>query len=128
MMDVLILVVGVLGVLGGTAVDARPLLVGEGRVSEGSCDGFSEPLPPGTHYLEIHHDGYDRTYSVHISSKTEPGNASALVFDLHGYLDDGDKQNARSNFRDLADEENFVVVHPVRVFGSWLLLLASIGS
>jgi polyhydroxybutyrate depolymerase len=67
------------------------------------------------------HDGYLRTYFVHLPANYNPARKYPLVFGLHGGGGKAKAFNRSTNRRlsELADEENFIVVYPQGVKKSW---------
>lgn len=69
---------------------------------------------PGTHRVELRHDGLTRHALVHLPPGFRPGQATPVVLAFHGgggdaaYMADDDRYGLIS----LADRENFVIVFP----------------
>jgi len=59
----------------------------------------------------IEHDGLDRCWAIHVP-ETLPSPPSGLVMDLHGYSVPVSFQEEASGWKELADEEDLVVVWP----------------
>jgi polyhydroxybutyrate depolymerase len=81
----------------------------------------SEPssLAAGNQELSLEHDGVERTFIVHVPRSLEPGARVPLVVDLHGLTSSAGAQAAISGWRDKADVEGFIVVHPQGLGASW---------
>jgi polyhydroxybutyrate depolymerase len=60
-----------------------------------------------------------RSYLLHVPPKYDAGTQVPLVFDFHGYSSSPQGQMGASSFRELGDEENFIVLHPAGVGASW---------
>ncbi len=60
----------------------------------------------------ITHDGLNRTYILHVPSSYDAANPAPLVFNLHGYGSNATQQFIYGDFRPLADNHGFLVVHP----------------
>jgi len=103
-------------------VNGRPV---EGELKEGKGKGKRQvscprdPLPVGNTLVETVHDRQDREYTVHIPTRYQNDEPLALVFDIHGYTNTPETQASFSGFRDIADNEHFVVVHPRGIGLSW---------
>jgi polyhydroxybutyrate depolymerase len=69
----------------------------------------------------LYHDGYRRTYYVHLPADYDPAKKYPLVFGLHGGGGKAKAFNRSTNRRlsELADEEDFIVVYPQGVKKSW---------
>lgn len=76
--------------------------------------GFSQELVTGT----LEHDGETREYSVYLPSGYSPEESLPMVFNLHGTYLNGDHQISYTEFNDLAEEENFIVVIPEGLEGT----------
>jgi len=63
-------------------------------------------------------DGRRREFALHIP-RFYNGSLVPLVFDSHGYTSNAEAQNRYTNYRDLADDVGFVVVHASGVQDSW---------
>lgn len=76
------------------------------------------PLPaltaPGTHRVELRHDGLTRHALVHLPPGFRPGAPTAVVLAFHGGAGDAAymADDARYGLISLADRENFVIVFP----------------
>jgi polyhydroxybutyrate depolymerase len=79
----------------------------------------SEIIKDTKHHLE--HDGYKRTYFVHLPANYNPDKQYPLVFGLHGGGGKAKTFNRSTNYRlnELADEKGFIVVYPQGVKKSW---------
>jgi polyhydroxybutyrate depolymerase len=97
----------------GTDADGSTGAAGAAATME-RCTRFA----PGDHSLALDHDGQQRTYIVHVP----PGYAGErvpLVIDIHGLTSNAEQQAAISGYRDKADAESFIVVHPNGLNASW---------
>ena len=98
-------------------------LLSSGCIEYGGC-GSSNPLPSGSHFFTLNHDGLERNYWLHIPEdyNNEP---APIVFDLHPVMTSAFIQEFLSGMRAKSDEENFIVVQPngssvhLGFFGSW---------
>lgn len=61
-------------------------------------------------------DGYDRDYILYVPEIYDGNSAVPLVINLHGYGSNAQQQILYGDFRPLADEDNFIVVHPNGTF------------
>ena len=75
--------------------------------------------PPGDHSGSVEFGGHMRTYSVHLPRGYTGREAVPLIFDFHGYGQPISSQQRASGFADLSETENFAVVYPAGVGGSW---------
>ena len=57
-------------------------------------------------------DGLERNYILYVPAIYDGANAVPLVINLHGYGSNAAQQNFYGNFKNLADVDNFLVVHP----------------
>lgn len=76
-------------------------------------------LSAGNQTLSIEHDGVDRTFIVHVPSDLDTAAAVPLVVDMHGLTSSATAQASLSGWRQKADEEGFIVVHPQGLNASW---------
>jgi polyhydroxybutyrate depolymerase len=83
-----------------------------------SCSNPST-LAAGNQTFRIEHDGVERTYIVHVPSGLDPNAALPLVVDMHGLTSGATQQAALSGWRQKADAEGFIVVHPQGLNASW---------
>ena len=61
----------------------------------------------------IMHDGEERFYKLYLPASYSANGAEVpLVFNFHGYGSNAGEQSLYGNFQLLADNENFLVVHP----------------
>lgn len=69
---------------------------------------------PGTHRVELRHDGLTRHALVHLPPGFRPGAPTAVVLAFHGGAGDAAymADDARYGLISLADQENFVIVFP----------------
>jgi polyhydroxybutyrate depolymerase len=80
---------------------------------------MQKPLSAGESTHQVHSGDYDRKYLLHIPPGYDGKAPVALVFDFHGYNSSPDQQMGWSGFRELGDEEGFVVVYPEGIGASW---------
>ena len=69
---------------------------------------FSQQTINGT----IDHDNVQREYILYIPASYSGNTAVPLLFNFHGYTFSADIQMNYGDFRAIADEEGFIVVHP----------------
>ena len=60
----------------------------------------------------ITHDGIQRDYIVYIPELYDGSSAVPLVLNFHGYGSNANEQMFYGDFRDIADTEGFLLVHP----------------
>jgi len=60
----------------------------------------------------ISHDGIQRDYILYIPELYDGSTAVPLVFNFHGYGSNAAQQMFYGDFRDIADTEGFLLVHP----------------
>jgi polyhydroxybutyrate depolymerase len=82
----------------------------------GDCSGAT--LEPGNYELTLEHDGVAREYLVHAPASYDGSSPVPLVIDLHGFTSTA-RQQAASGWREKADAEGFIVVHPQGLGNSW---------
>jgi len=58
------------------------------------------------------HDGITRTYSIYIPASYQVSQPVPLVLNLHGRGSTGQQQALYTNFSNIADTANFILVHP----------------
>lgn len=97
--------------------------------SAGSADhGADEPmlscpsagsLMPGDSTRQVMANDRMRSYLMHVPRQYQGDQPVPLVFDFHGYSSNPQQQMGGSGFRELADQENFIVVYPEGVGASW---------
>ena len=62
-----------------------------------------------------------RTYIVHLPSSYNPNKQYPLIINLHGLNSDAAQQESYSQFDNVADTNNFIVVYPNANDGSWVI-------
>jgi polyhydroxybutyrate depolymerase len=62
---------------------------------------------------------HQRSYLVHIPASYTGASPVPLVFDFHGYSSNAQQQMGADGFRELADQENFIMVYPEGIGASW---------
>lgn len=67
----------------------------------------------------IYSDGYWRNYILHLPTGYNPTNNYPLVINMHGYGSNANSQMLYSEFNNVADTSNFIVVHPNGLFNAW---------
>lgn len=60
----------------------------------------------------IMHDGMNRSYILYVPSVYEDGQSPPLVFNFHGFGSNATEQMFYGDFRSIAEEHGFLVVHP----------------
>ena len=70
--------------------------------------GFSQE----TIYTSITHDGIQRDYILYIPEIYDGSTAVPLVLNFHGFGSNATQQMFYGDFRDIADTEGFLLVHP----------------
>jgi polyhydroxybutyrate depolymerase len=65
-----------------------------------------------SHKGSITHDGLDREFILYVPRRYEEGHAVPLLINLHGYTSNAEEQMWYGDFRCIADDENFLIVHP----------------
>jgi polyhydroxybutyrate depolymerase len=68
-------------------------------------------LGPGDYIFTLVHDGWDRTYELHVPPGYS-GDPVPLVVDFHGWGVNSTAQSNFSGFREKADQEGFLVAWP----------------
>jgi len=92
---------------------------GSGAPSEvPEVDCSSATLEPGNGELTLEHDGLTREYLVHVPDSYAGSSPVPLVVDMHGLTSNATAQ-ARFGWREKADAEGFIVVHPQGLNSSW---------
>lgn len=81
-------------------------------------DCSSATLQPGNAELTLEHDGVTREYLVHVPDSYDGSAPVPLVVDMHGLTSSAAAQ-ARFGWREKADAEGFIVVHPQGLNASW---------
>ena len=75
--------------------------------------GFTFPISAQQTINEsIIHDGIQRNYIVYIPEIYDGSSAVPLVLNFHGYGSNATQQMFYGDFRDIADTEGFLLVHP----------------
>ena len=67
----------------------------------------------------IIHDGIQRNYIVYIPEIYDGSSAVPLVLNFHGYGSNATQQMFYGDFRDIADTEGFLLVHPEGTLSNW---------
>ena len=74
---------------------------------------------PGDYTFTLIHDGYERTYLLHVPSLYSVVTPMPLVLDLHGASRSGSHQRQTSRLDDVADTRGFLVAYPDSDPGGW---------
>ena len=74
---------------------------------------------PGDYTFTLIHDGYERTYLLHVPSLYSVVTPMPLVLDLHGRSRSGSHQRQLSGLDDVADTRGFLVAYPDSDPGDW---------
>jgi polyhydroxybutyrate depolymerase len=80
------------------------------------------PEDPNTFNRSIMHDGYNRTYRIHIPPDIEQIDSPSIVFVLHGGGGTGENTERTltlGGFNTLSDEHKFIVVYPDGINRRW---------
>jgi polyhydroxybutyrate depolymerase len=75
-------------------------------------------LSPGNTSVTLDHDGEQREYLVHVPAGYDGALPVPLVVDMHG-LTSSAAQQSLFGWREKADREGFIVVHPQGLNASW---------
>lgn len=111
---------------GGGGSENLPSNLGSNGTNGGSgaapdvpeVDCSSATLAPGNGELTLEHDGLTREYLVHVPESYDGSTPVPLVVDMHGLTSSAAAQ-ARFGWREKADAEGFIVVHPQGLNSSW---------
>ena len=76
-------------------------------------------LAPGESHREMELDGVTRHYRVWVPAGYDGSVPVPLVLDFHGFTSNDVQQALISGFRQVADVEGFIVIHPLGVGSSW---------
>jgi len=63
------------------------------------------------------HDNLTREYILYVPASYDGNNPVPLVFNFHGYTSTAFEQMNYGDFRKIADEENFIIAHPMGTIG-----------
>lgn len=69
-------------------------------------------LKPGDHKRLLKHDGWDRSYLVHVPPGHDPARPTPVVLAFHGAMMNAAGMNLFSGLNKKSDEAKFVVVYP----------------
>ena len=86
------------------------------------CDNPAEQTDitrPGHYDRSIELDGEVRSYELHVPASYDGSRAFPLLYDMHPAVINGTIQNMMSDFQALAEEEDFILVQPDGIGGSW---------
>ncbi|HSR34642.1 MAG TPA: DUF885 family protein [Anaerolineae bacterium] len=83
---------------------------------------------PGDYYDRLLLRNYPRWFKVHVPPSYQPGEATALVFNLHGLGMNLEQQELLSNMSVKADEAGFIVVYPQGGASVWNVQAGNIGA
>ena len=71
------------------------------------CSSYSWGL-----FSEFTHDGLDREFTLYIPQSYNQSTQVPLLFNFHGYGSSAYSQIGYGDFRDLAEQNNFIIVIP----------------
>ncbi len=97
---------------------------GGGAATSGSCTAAT----PGVSTLTLTSGGNDYDVRFYVPSSFDGATTLPLVLDFHGYSSNGPQQARLSGYEDLAETEDFIVVHPTGIpaqgsdLNSWELI------
>lgn len=77
------------------------------------------PLSPGDSMRQVQANDRMRRYLMHVPLQYSGKDRVPLVFDFHGYSSNPQQQMGGSGFRELGDQEGFIVLYPEGVGASW---------
>ena len=80
--------------------------------------GCPSPLTPGDHACALEFDGETRLYDVHVPPGYDGTSPVPLVLDVHGFGVSKTSQASVSGFKQLSDDEGFIVAYPQGLFGA----------
>ena len=113
--SLLLAFIGSLGLgSGAAATDEAPAWRARLQALRESSVAAPALTTPGTHRVELRHDGLTRHALVHLPQGFRPGAPTAVVLAFHGGAGDAAymADDARYGLISLADRENFVIVFP----------------
>jgi len=87
--------------------------------AELSAGCSSGTLKAGDSTRQLQSNDRMRRYLLHIPAKYDGKSPVPLVFDFHGYSSSPQGQMGASGFRELGDQEGFIVLYPEGVGASW---------
>ena len=102
---------------GGAGSGAGAPAAGAPQTTLGCAD--TPALKPGDVTYMVESNDRMRSYLLHVPARYDMRSPVPLVFDFHGYASNPQQQMDWSGFRELADQEGFVVVYPEGVGASW---------
>ncbi|MBN1210251.1 MAG: hypothetical protein JXB05_35695 [Myxococcaceae bacterium] len=79
-------------------------------VDRTSCSGLT--VGPGDHALTLEHQGYTRTYKLHVPPGYDATRPTPTVVAFHGFGSNAAEQEGLSQMSRVADEEGFLAVYP----------------
>ena len=71
-----------------------------------------EPHELGTLQTNIIHDEISREFILYVPNSYNRNSPTPLLFNFHGYGSSADDQMNYGDFRSIADEEGFIILHP----------------
>lgn len=98
--------------LQATAVSNQKQLMKSLFLSTTFCLLFSASTIFAQQTSKLTHDGLEREYFVHLPSNYEAGVSMPLVINMHGYGSSWIEQMIYSNFNNVANANDFIVVYP----------------
>jgi len=75
---------------------------------------IDEPSGPKTGIIDgsLFHDGLNRSYILYVPENYTGDEVVPLVLNFHGYTSNAKDQMGYGDFRPIADQEGFIIVHP----------------
>ncbi len=82
-------------------------------------ENCTSTLTPGDHFETMIHNGLVREYIISVPNSYTGNEDVPLLLDFHPLLSDNDFQFDNSGTRELAEDENFIVVYPNGIDNAW---------
>jgi len=84
-----------------------------------SCKKEGQHPVTGTELISIEHDGNNRKYFIHVPPNYESTQSIPVLLAFHGYGGTAKSFMEHSNFNEIADVNNFIVVYPEGLTFEW---------
>lgn len=105
------------GTLAGFAVYSNDGSLLSASSSRSSVSSVGNPATSGVKSIQV--DGTERQFYLHVPAAYSGSTSVPLLLDFHGIFGSGSGQMGSSGYREVADQEGFIVAYPDGIDQAW---------